>query len=346
MTELDTNDKYVFPYDAYNAGNYTVLCVNVAFIPFFRIFFAEMQERWRWSSREDWWRSYQVFAEMEETIMSGCLGELVEGQNRLYRLLDSALNGTAYTATIDPDTNITTVTPPQPVVPPNIVGIAPGLRRQLLDMQGIINAGWFNIGGQPATIADVVRSLRVGSDTQRQNIIQTLNDILSAGADAASIFAFVEDLFADTVNTLGEGAVVATLIASSMANAAMLGSMAGQIDRLIASLDGGGITGPDDNVLMALRGTDPATAERNVVDTLGNLLQSNYDAYNNTAVLPDMRDILGNVRDNTFTTASNTGDIRGDIQALNNDNNFRLDTIISDNDLIEALLTEIRDYVQ
>ena len=262
MTELDTNDKYKFPGTAYNAGNYTLLCVNTAFIPFFRLFFSEMQEVSKWSSRDDWWRSYQVFAEMEEMLMSGCIETLIEGQNRIYRLLDTALNGVEYTVVTDPVTQITTVTPDQPVVPAMGVGSAPGLRRQLLDMQGEINAGWFGIGGQPATLADVVNALRIGNDGQKQTILDTLNNILLAG-NAATIFQLVEDLLADTVDTIGEGAVVSTLIATSMAQAAIMGAQGAQIDtliakidRLVSSIDGGAEPQPTDNVLETLKSVE------------------------------------------------------------------------------------------
>ena len=45
----------------------------------------------------------------------------------------------------------------------------------------------------------------------------------------------------DTAEVGAEGAILGTLIASSLANAAMAGVLAGQIDRLIAALDGGGL---------------------------------------------------------------------------------------------------------
>lgn len=263
MTELDSNDKYIFPGTAYNAGNYTLLCVNTSFIPFFRIFFSEMQDISKWSTRDDWWRGYQVFAEMEEMLMGGCIQQLIDEQRRTYRLLDTSLNGVAYTATTDAGTGITTISPDIPVVPANVVGVAPGLRRQLLDMQGIINAGWFGIGGQPATIADVVNALRVGSSGKGTSLINTLASILSAGSDVAAIFNLVENLLGDTVTGIEEGAIVAVLIASTMAQASMAGSQAQQltdlitrVDRLITSLDGGATPAQAGNILTTLKEVD------------------------------------------------------------------------------------------
>lgn len=262
MTELDTNDKYKFPGTAYNAGNYTLLCVNTACIPFFRLFFSEMQEVSKWSSRDDWWRGYQAFAEMEEMLMSGCVDALIEGQNRIYRLLDTALNGRVYTAITDPVTHITTVTPDQPVVPDPGVGDAPGLRRQLLDMQGILPSGWpFGWGDKPATLADIVRSVRTGPDDAQ--MLNNALDLLSGADSAVSIFTNVRSLLTDSASVAADGAMLGVLIGSTMANAAMMGLQAKQlddliakIDRLVSSIDGGAEPQPTDNVLETLKSVE------------------------------------------------------------------------------------------
>jgi hypothetical protein len=239
---------------------------------------------------------------MEAQLMSGCLTELVEGQNRLYRLLDSALNGTAYSVdTPATETAPAIVSPEIPAAPPaaDLGGVA-GMRRslnaqvgllrnlangntfdtddnqpvefatteylgvqaQLRAMQGTIDAGWFGIGGHQATITDIVTALRIGAPAQRDRITSALQ-ALQAGGSAATIFGTVEDLFADVANGLGEGAVLATLIASSMAQAAMMGLQAGQLDsliaalnRVVASLDGGAEPRPNSNVLAELAGVN------------------------------------------------------------------------------------------
>ncbi|NTV62574.1 MAG: hypothetical protein HGA65_03425 [Oscillochloris sp.] len=252
MNYLDENGRYLFPGELYNAGNYSLICVNTAFIPFFRIFFAEMQDRKRWATREDWWRSYQVIAEMEEMLMTGCVTQLIEEQQRLYRLIDSIFNGAIYTATTNQTTNITTISPDIPAIPSFPQDVEAGLRRQLLDMQGIINAGWFGIGGKPATIADIVNALRVGSAGAKTGLLDTLAAILAAAGDTAEIFHLVESLLADTVETGGEGAIVAVLIASTMAQASAISAQAAQIQRLINAIDGGATPAPTANVVSEL----------------------------------------------------------------------------------------------
>lgn len=268
---------YVFPTSAYNADDSVLLPIPKADIPFFRRLWEVLQDRSTWYSREDWFRGYQEAAWLEEMLMTNSLAGITEGLERIYRLLDTSLNGTAYTQTTVE--GVTSINPAIPAVPPTGTNAANAMRAHLgrlhqlaenaatgaayaadsgiagsveLDyegswrarfaaLQGQINAGWFGIGGENATIADIVNALRVGSDDEKSNILQILQDILGAGANAASIFQFVESLFADTANTIGEGAILGTLIASSMANVAALGAMAGQIDRLVAALDGGGL---------------------------------------------------------------------------------------------------------
>jgi hypothetical protein len=270
---------YVFPTSTYDATNVVLLEIPKADIPFFRRQWEIMQARNTWYDRESWFRGYQEAAWLEEKLMTNTLAGVAEAIDRVYRLLDTTLNGAAYTASTDPATSITTVTPTIPAVPPVEVIYPEAMRAQIyrlyqlaenahtgaefdagsaiaatvgLDyngswrarleaVQGVINAGWFGIGGEPAKLADVVNALRVGSEDQKASILDALQNILSAGANAATIFGIVEDLFSDTVNATGEGAILGTLIASSIANAAMMGAVAGQIDRLVAALDGGGL---------------------------------------------------------------------------------------------------------
>jgi hypothetical protein len=56
-----------------------------------------------WATDEDWQQGYQWVAQFQEQLMAGCLNTgiqtIIDEQRRLYRLLDTALNGAAYTAT-------------------------------------------------------------------------------------------------------------------------------------------------------------------------------------------------------------------------------------------------------
>jgi hypothetical protein len=333
-----------------------MVCIPTALVPFFRIFFAQMQERGTWATREDWYKGYQAFVAIEEELM-GCTGlqVMIDEQRRLYRLLDSVFNGKLYTAVAGgannggggnwggggggggpwggggggggswggTDTGTYTpvpgsetsefyfISPPLPPVPPDATLNPPpapglrarverllkltdnmssgriyasdvqnpgeplptnnvGLRETITALQGVINAGWFGIGGDNATIADIVNALRIGSEPAKTSLLQTLQDILSAGSNIASIFGLVESLFADVAEETTEGAIVAVLIASTMASAAVAGQqqlatadLLTKLDLVLAALRGA--DAPADNILQALRGDEDASATRNVI---------------------------------------------------------------------------------
>lgn len=128
---------YEFPFADYDDQNCAVFTLPIAFVPFLRRWFQLMQWRSSWSNRESWWRGYQVTAEIEEWLMSGCLQTLIDEQQRLYRLLDSSLNGTVYTADTD-EFGEPIVTPELPPVPPTDF-IAPGLRARIERLEHLLD---------------------------------------------------------------------------------------------------------------------------------------------------------------------------------------------------------------
>jgi hypothetical protein len=306
--------KHTFP-ENYGEGCILVE-IDKALVPLVAGALKPFERRFSWVSDEDYEQGYNAFAELQVQFMGKCVQALIDSNDRIYRLLDTALNGVAYTATpatspppaAPPDPTRPTISPAIPTVPAasspaqlapfalrsrleRLINLADnlstgqtfpldpaflsdsalnnntGLRETIINLQGMLNAGWFGIGGQNATLADVVNALRIGSEADAEKVTDAL-DILSGGASSAVIFSTVQDLFSDVVGATGEGAILGTLIAASIANAAMAGSMAAQLDRIIQSLDGGGLTGPGDNVLTALRGDDQADENRNLASLL------------------------------------------------------------------------------
>ena len=192
-----------------------------------------------------------------------------------YRLLNVALNGENYFERMDPDGTIT-IDPPIPALPiedtdkPNALrahvgrllhlaenttsgatypagaGIAGAralederpTRDVIRDAQGLLNAGWFNIGGRPATLADIVTALRIGSDTDQGVVSDALQEILGTGSDANSIFNTIRGLFDTAANTTLEGGQLGVLLASSLANAALMAQQAKELQLLNRLLSG------------------------------------------------------------------------------------------------------------
>ena len=194
-------DKYTFPLLTDAPG--ALVCVPIPIIPFFRKLCDEMQERSIWQTRDDWLRAYQAFAEIEEELMAGCIQTLIESNNRLYRLLDTALNGTEYTVDV-----------PTELVIPSIAAV-------------------------PPISASATNALR---------------------AHVGRLLALAENSTSGATYAAGSGVDGAPALEDDQ-------SVRAVIRRLIQGVDGGATPAPDDNLLMALRGTSEATTDRNVIDS-------------------------------------------------------------------------------
>lgn len=216
-------------------------------------------------------RGVQLIRSMQMAMLCGGMDALVESNNRLYRLMDSALYGRAYSVTTADPLVITPAIPdvPLPLDPPA------GMVAMLDQLPGILDPGWFGYGGHKATIADIVRSLRVGNSNTSSSIVGQLEDILGAAGNVAQIGELVVDAFTGTVEAVEEGGIMVLLAAAIVGNLAATGALSAQLStlglqllRISNSLDGGGLLPPDDSVLEALRGTTPAGEDRNVIDEL------------------------------------------------------------------------------
>lgn len=219
-----------------------------------------------WIDKDNWRIGEQLIRELQVSLL---MPQGTEAINRVYRLLDSIYRGRQYTVVSEEGP---VIEPEIPAVPD--MTVLPGSMIDMLDkLPGIIDPGWFGIGGDKASIADIVKALRVGNEASATSLWEKFGGILDAGSDAAGMADLIQDLFFNTVGTAEEGGIMALLGAGIVGNLAatqvlsvQLGQMMLQISRVINTLDGGGLP-PSDNVLRALRGDTAASAERNVIDT-------------------------------------------------------------------------------
>lgn len=204
---------------------------------------------------------YQHVCKMQwELITMSATGDITEAINKLYRLVDASLNGASYTASPDPlNVGGFVISPPIPNAPQiNIrtqpTGTDAALRRAIFDAQGVLNAGWFDIGGERTTLADVVEALRIGSPSEVERVTDTLDEVaqfLDAGSDGIQIFDAVRGLFTETAGLSAEAATLGTLIASGLANTAAQLLMAQKLDNVYIALTGS--LASTDAVVPALR---------------------------------------------------------------------------------------------
>jgi hypothetical protein len=254
------------PYTAKDKAVETIIPISVRYIPLILHAVERQKDRNDWVSDDDFSQGYTELCEIQWNMLMGGLDELIESNRQIYRLLDSGLNGTAYTASGD---NPPVVTPAIPAAPDAPAGITAGLRRQLLDSQGVLPSGWpFGLGDHPATLADVASSLKQSPATvdKTKALMATLSEINAVEGGISAATGVVNTLgtwLTGEAEVYGEGLLIATTLAIAAANAALMGLQANQLDqllakfdRLIKSLDGGATPAPDTNVLATLEHVD------------------------------------------------------------------------------------------
>jgi hypothetical protein len=109
-----------------------------------------------------------------------------------------------------------------------------------------------------------VTALRNDSQGQIDRVKNTF-DLLQRSAQVATIFGTVANFLEEGAADVAEGGILATMIVSVMAQSAMMGAQAGQLDNLIASvnrlvtsMDGGAETPPATNVISELQAANEA----------------------------------------------------------------------------------------
>lgn len=218
--------------------------------------------RWFWASDEDWRRGEQAIRGLQVALLLGdSFGEKLD---RLYRLIDHIHTGTVYTVE-NPDPMI--ITPAIPDVPSSTPATPDSLLGLLRGLPGVLDAGWFGIGGRPATLADIVNALRASAPETTTTLFEQARDLLNSTSDVAAIGNFAAGILDEGTDVVGDAGTALMIALLAASQTAMSQQLALRLDRLIASLDGGGAA-PPDSVLRALRGDNPATAERNVIDAL------------------------------------------------------------------------------
>lgn len=262
--------KHTFP------ANYGDECIIVAFdkslLPMIAGALRPFEKRYSWVSEEDYELGYNAFAQVQADMANNCLTQLIESNNRLYRLLDTSLNGTQYSAAVVDGETV--ISPALPDVPPastdegnalrahvgrlwllgenmaagstfaagaGVEGSpalddAEGVREVLRLMQGMTPGGWFGIGAQRATLADVAAALRMGTEADVEKV-DTVLEVLQGASSGASIFDTLRSFVTDTAELGTEASTLGAIIAAAAAQAAMAGLQAATLDEIKTTLN-------------------------------------------------------------------------------------------------------------
>lgn len=271
-----------------------LVAVDTHYIPGMLADLEGRKTRKRWLTDEDWELGYQALCQQGVDLLMPATSAIVESIDRLYRLLDTAFNGTQYLLNFDPISNTVAIDPPIPPTPsPAAPTTAFALRAQVarlrqlaenaatgqefasdsalngtvgLDFNGSWRArlegvqgetgGFFGIGGTPVTLADLLKAGRINTPADQGLINDGFEEILTAVSQGGNIGAVLTDLLATGADAVTDGGVIAATLAAALAQAVTSATLAAQLDRIIAALDGGGLVGPSTNVIEKLESVE------------------------------------------------------------------------------------------
>lgn len=193
----------------------------------------------RWADREEFVSGYNGIVRLQWELLEDMSNQITQSIDRLYMMLDQAINGRSYIEEEMPDGQIVPfpALPIVPQVPADGIGLLPGLRRQLLNLQGNVNEGWFNGPARPATLADLAQAARVNGTQDEGVISDAIEEILGAGGNVGAIGTVLSNIFGTASDIATDGGLAAISIASSLANSVIAGAQGAQLDAVIAGLN-------------------------------------------------------------------------------------------------------------
>lgn len=207
-------------------GAYVLVELPVNYIPYAVLGLEPYKMAFLWKSDADYSEGYNAICDFQERLLTDMSQPIVDAVNRVYMAVRQGVAGEEFTA--GPGD-----TPPElPVVPPPLaVEAAGGVLGQMYEARGILNAGWFGIGGQATTLADVVEALRAGDTSEVERVTDLLDTLQGAGSTAA-IFSAVRSFFADGAALTADGLMLATMVGAAMAQAATAGLQSAQFEEM------------------------------------------------------------------------------------------------------------------
>jgi len=155
-----------------------LVAVNKALVPFVGGLMKIAEQRGFWATESDYERGYTAVLELEACLMATCLSDLMRLQEAQYRLLDTALFGTAYSGPTSGDG----------VVSPAI----PNYRNLAFD-------SYDSALGRLARVADVVDNAINGTSTPEYDYspsvktqLQAIIDAIGEGTDLTEVISNLE----------------------------------------------------------------------------------------------------------------------------------------------------------
>jgi len=230
-----------------------LLFVPVELVPIVGGLFASLERRAKWATDSDFMSGYRAMTALEAQLMADCLGNLIQEIRDARGVLPAFVSTPIVDRTSDMYRSFNDII------------------QSVFDSRGVLVDGWFT--DTNATMADIVRAQRGSDSSIGQALWSDVKDLLTAGAEVASILSFITNFLDAQETTVVEGGLLVTQIALLSGVAGILDNIhRAQVDQtaaLTAVVEAlRGATAPTDNILEALRGTAVSDATRNVVELL------------------------------------------------------------------------------
>jgi len=154
-----------------------IVAIPRPLVPFVGGLLKITEQRGFWASEADYLRAYTAVIELEECLMSTCLDVLIEQNNALYRLVNTALLGQAYTVvSADP----LVVTP----------AIEPAVTLDVLDQDSLM--------GRIDRLTQLIDNRIAGTETPLYDALpgikQQLEEIIAAIGEGTDLSTVISDL--------------------------------------------------------------------------------------------------------------------------------------------------------
>lgn len=177
--------QFVFPLDYGNRDCFLV-AIDASIIPLVAGALQMYEERRNWHDDAEYERAYNAFAELQACMTKTCLSELIESNNRIYRLLDAGIFGRTYDVISEDPLIVEPAIPPVPDLSTTGDGLIGQVNNMQLMLRNALNgdvfpsAGYTNPRGVKPLLEELIEQSGGLSDEEKAQLFQKLLEIAAA----------------------------------------------------------------------------------------------------------------------------------------------------------------------
>ncbi len=162
--------RYTFPTDYAERKCYMVP-INASLIPFVAGALKIFEERRSWHDDAEYELAYNAFVELEICMTRLCVDDLIESNDRLYRMLDTAIFGTSYEVTGDDPLTVEPIIFPTHTLdiadPASIMGRLEDSRQLLQNaLNGTTTDLYSDVPGIRELLANLITAVEAGTTSE------------------------------------------------------------------------------------------------------------------------------------------------------------------------------------